>query len=93
MMPELNEILRYWAADREAVPVLNITDLTHDFDKGWGGTEETPGDPPTFVITYNVVKKQVIPIDASELGNFIMELAQVSARGPFKTIPEGQHGS
>lgn len=92
MMPELDEILRYWAADRENVSVLNITDLAHDFDKGWGGSDVTPGDPPTFVITYNVSKKQVIQIEANNFGNFITELSKVAARGPFRKISEEQHG-
>jgi hypothetical protein len=83
-MAELDEILKYWAADREGVSVLQISELKYDFDKGWPGTDVTPGDVPEIVITYSVLGHAVYRRDASELGNFIAELAEVAARGPFR---------
>jgi hypothetical protein len=30
--------------------LLGTTDINFQYDKGWSGTEVTPGDPPTFCI-------------------------------------------
>jgi hypothetical protein len=95
-MAELGEIIKYWAADREGVSVLNISNIQYDFDKGWPGTDVTPGDVPEIVITYNVRKAVEFRHPASELGDFLTQLAQVASRGPLKvnitnpTIVEGK---
>jgi len=82
-MADLKEILKYWAADREGVSVLNISDLEFDFDNGWPGTDVTPGDLPEVAITYNVTKSVTYRHPVSELGDFIFQLATVAARGPI----------
>lgn len=82
-MAELDEILRYWAADREAVPVLNISDVQFLYDKGWEGTDVTPGEPATVGVRYSVHRDIVHTCDFKDLAGFIAELAQVSKRGPF----------
>lgn len=77
-MGDLDEIMGFWAADREGVSVLDISNIEFDFDKGWPGTEVTPGDLPEIVIKYTVTKKVVYRREASELGTFIKELASAS---------------
>jgi hypothetical protein len=79
----LEEILRYWAADREGVPVLSITNLKFDFDEGWPGTDVTPGEMPEIIVTYDVTKHVMYRHEVTKLGDFIAELAMVARRGPF----------
>lgn len=83
-MADLDEILKYWAADREGVSALYISEVEHDFDQGWPGTDVTVGDPPEVIVKYKVTRSIVYRREASELGAFVAELAQVAARGPFK---------
>lgn len=87
-MADLKQILAYWAADREGVSVLAISDLEYDFDEGWPGTDVTPGDPPEIIIKYKITKDVIYRRDSKELGDFIAELAQVAAHGPFTHNPE-----
>lgn len=85
-MADLDEILRYWAADREAVSALQITDLEFDFDSGWPGTDVTPGDPPEIVVKYSVTRHVVYRHETSKLGDFIAKLAMVARNGPFRSV-------
>lgn len=81
----LETALKYWAADREGVSVLEISDVQFFFDEGWGGTDVTPGDPPEFVVTYKVTPSsryasKHIRIDNQKVGEFIGEIADTSRR-------------
>lgn len=79
-MADLAEILKYWAADREAISSLGISNVEFDFDSGWEGTDVTPGDPPEIVVKYTYTRTVVVRKKVSELGEFITELAQVARR-------------
>lgn len=80
---QLEDILKYWAADREGVSSLNVLSVEFDFDQGWPGTDVTPGEPPEVVIKYKIEKEVVYRHPVNELGEFIAELSQVASRGPL----------
>jgi hypothetical protein len=44
----VDEMLCRWAEKKYDVPEVSKVEMI--FDEGWGGTEVTPGDPPTFDI-------------------------------------------
>lgn len=83
-MVDMNEILKYWAADREGVSVLAISEIEFDLDDGWPGTDVTPGDLPEVVVKYTVTREVVYRHPVSKLGDFISQLADVGMRGPFR---------
>lgn len=85
IVAELEEIIRYWAADREGVSVLKIENVKFNFDEGWPGTDVTPGDLPEVVVSYDVTKHEIYRHEVCDLGNFIVALAKVARRGPFKS--------
>lgn len=82
-MAELDELVKYWIADREAVSVLRISDIEFDFDEGWPGTDVTPGELPEVVIKYTVTRDVVYRRPSHELGELLMEFVSVAARGPL----------
>jgi len=74
-MADLEEILAYWAADREQVLRTGISEVSFDYDQGWGGTDVTPGQEPRVIVKYTVTKQVVHYTEIGELGDFISELA------------------
>jgi hypothetical protein len=78
--PELEVILRHWAAKNEEVSPLEIIKVKFDFDPGWNGTDVTPGDPPELSVSYDVVQHRVITIPMNEVGPFIEQLAEIRYR-------------
>jgi hypothetical protein len=76
-MADLTEIIRHWAATREQVPEAQIVNVEYDFDSGWGGSADTPGDPPTAIVRYQVVRSVLCEYPVDAMGDFIMELAGV----------------
>jgi hypothetical protein len=77
---ELETILKYWAADREAVPSTGIIAVEFDYDAGWPGSDVTPPEWPEIIVKYTVSKSVVYRVRVNELGGFIGELADVSSR-------------
>lgn len=79
----LEEILRAWAADRENVSRLAISDVSFDYDEGFHGTDVTPPEWPECVVKYTVKKDIIFRVDVRDLGRFVHELAKVASRGPL----------
>lgn len=90
-MADLNEILRAWAADQENVPRTHISNVSYDYEDGFG-TEET-SEPSVFIVKYTVIREIGHRIEIEDLGDFIGELANTMMRGPIgppvsEKIPE-----
>ena len=83
MSDSLTSMLRYWAADREGVSALQITNVEFVVDPGFGGSDVTPPEPPSCCINYTVSHTKMIEIDHRNMGNFLAEIAEVASRGPL----------
>jgi hypothetical protein len=87
-MADLSKVIRSWAAGREGVSQLEISHVEFDFDKGWPGTDVTPGDMPEIVIKYRVHRDVIYRREVTELGDFISELAiSVANKGTIVAEP------
>ncbi len=87
---QLEAVLKYWAADKEGVPVTGISKIDFDVDTDiFMGSDVTPPEPIEIVIKYTVTKQVSYRVEVDQTGPFLIELARVVTRGPMpKELPD-----